>query len=43
MHEKEKKCMTLVGKPQEKGPLGRPINNWEYTMKMDKLAKYRLD
>jgi hypothetical protein len=28
-------CRTLVGKPPEKDPLGRPRKSWEDNIKMD--------
>jgi len=31
----ENYVQSLVGKPEEKGPLGRPRRRWEYNVKMD--------
>jgi hypothetical protein len=35
-HMGEENCVrSLVRKPKEKGPLGRPESSWEYNVKMD--------
>ena len=35
-HMGEENCfLSLVGKPEEKGPLGRPRRRWECNVKMD--------
>jgi hypothetical protein len=28
-------CSVFVGKPEKKGPLGRPMRRWENNIKMD--------
>jgi hypothetical protein len=33
--EKKYICRVLMGKPEEKKPLGRPRSNWEDNIKMD--------
>jgi hypothetical protein len=35
MGEKRNACRILVGKPEEKRPLGRPRRRWENNMKTD--------
>jgi hypothetical protein len=35
MREKRDAYRILVGKPEEKGPLGRPRRSWEGNIKMD--------
>jgi hypothetical protein len=35
MGERMNACRILVGKPEEKRPLGRPIRRWEDNIKMD--------
>jgi len=35
MGEKRGVCKVLVGKPEEKGPLGRPRGRWDDNIKMD--------
>jgi hypothetical protein len=42
MGEKRKACRILVGKPEEKRPLGRPRRMWVNNIKMD-LREIRYD
>jgi hypothetical protein len=35
MGERRNSCRVLVGKPEGKRPLGRPIRGWEDNNKMD--------
>jgi hypothetical protein len=35
MREKRNACMILMGKPEGKRPLGRPLRRWEDNIKMD--------
>jgi hypothetical protein len=35
MGEKRNACRLLMGKPEEKRPLGRPRRRWEHNIKMD--------
>jgi hypothetical protein len=35
MREKRNACRILVGKPEEKIPLGRPRRRWKDNIKMD--------
>jgi len=35
MGERKGVCRVLVGKPEERGPLGRPRRRWEDNIKMD--------
>ena len=35
MGERKGVCRALVGKPEEKSPLGRPRLRWEDNIKMD--------
>jgi hypothetical protein len=35
MEEKRNACRTLVGKPEQKRPLGTPRRWWEDSIKMD--------
>jgi hypothetical protein len=35
MGEKLNACRVLVGKPEGKGPVGRPTHRWEDNIKMD--------
>jgi hypothetical protein len=35
MRERRGACKVLVGKPEGKGPLGRPRHRWEINVKMD--------
>jgi hypothetical protein len=35
MRERRSLHRVLVGKPEEKRPLGRPKHRWEYNIKMD--------
>jgi hypothetical protein len=39
MREKRKAYRILVGKPEEKRPLGRPRRRWEDNIKMDLRVK----
>jgi hypothetical protein len=46
MREKRNVCRILVGKLEEKRPLGRPKRRWEDNIKMDlrdKMVWYGLD
>ena len=35
MYGKIQKCRVLVGKPERKGPLGRPRHRWKDNIKMN--------
>jgi hypothetical protein len=35
MRDRRDVCMALVGKPEEKRPLGRPRSRWKDVIKMD--------
>jgi hypothetical protein len=46
MGEKRNAYRILVGKPEEKGPLGRPKRRWENNIRMDlrdRMGWYGLD
>jgi hypothetical protein len=44
-HEMRNAYRILVGKPEGRRPLGRPISRWEENIKMDliEIGWYRLD
>jgi hypothetical protein len=46
MEEKRNAYRSLVGKPEGKRPLGKPICRWEYNINMDlrdRMGWYGLD